>query len=102
MTARTADRPLTSGLADSIHNAIVDTPQAKAPSRWSIDRSTSLLRTGALGAALFVLALLVLVAVIVILSSRPKPPLPGLLMYRGGPERTGVMPGPGPASAREP
>lgn len=88
---------LRSGLADSIHDAIVATPQVKAASRWSLGGSTGLLRTGAMGVALFVLALLLLVAAIVVLSSRPKPVLPDVLTYRGGPERTGVLPGPGPA-----
>jgi eukaryotic-like serine/threonine-protein kinase len=39
----------------------------------------------------------VLVAFAVVLSSRPTPGPLGVPMARGGPERTGVMPGPGPA-----
>ncbi len=91
-----ASASLTSGLADAIHDALVTTPQVKASSRGSIGGRGFATLAGSPVAVLFILALLVLIVFIVVLSSRPTPAPLDVSMYRGGPERTGVMPGPGP------
>jgi eukaryotic-like serine/threonine-protein kinase len=87
------------GLADEIHDALLATPQAKARPGWSIGgrRLAPVARTA--WVLLVIAALLALVVAAVVLSSRPRPVPPGIPMYRGGPDRTGVMPGPGPAGA---
>ena len=80
-------------LGDSIYREIVRTPQRRG-----------LVRLGRLGwlpapsPLLVTLALLALLAVglVIVALSRPTSP-PIVAMYHGGPERTGVMPGPGPA-----
>ncbi len=95
--APAASPSLTLGMTDRIHDALVATPQAKARPGWSIGGRSFLPAARLAWALLLVVALLVLVASIVVLSSRPKPGPLGVPMYRGGPERTGVMPGPGPA-----
>jgi outer membrane protein assembly factor BamB len=82
-------------LADSIYREVVRTPQRRG-----------LIRFGRLGwlpapsPLLVTLALLALLALglLIVALSRPTPP-PVLAMYHGGPDRTGVMPGPGPAGA---
>jgi len=88
---------LPSGLADGIHDALVTTPQAKASAGWSFGGRGFLSPARVAAMIPLILALLVLVAFLVAQSSRPKPGPLGVPMYRGGPERTGVMPGPGPA-----
>ena len=80
-------------LGDSIYREIVRTPQRRG-----------LVRLGRLGwlpapsPLLVTLALLALLAVglVIVALSRPTSP-PIVAMYHGGPDRTGVMPGPGPA-----
>jgi len=79
-------------LGDSIYREIVRTPQRRG-----------LIRLGRLGwlpapsPLLITLVLLALLAVglVIVALSRPSSP-PILAMYHGGPDRTGVMPGPGP------
>lgn len=91
-----ASPSLTSGLAAAIHDALVATPQERTSSRWSF--SPRFLFQGRLGVVVVViLTLLAAIAFIVALASRPKPSPLGITTYRGGPERTGVMPGPGPS-----
>lgn len=87
---------LTTGLAESIHEALVGTPQVRA-SRWSIGGRGFPTPDRVFLAIPLIVALLALVAFIAILASRPSPGPLGVVTYRGGPERTGVMPGPGPA-----
>ena len=88
---------LTSGLADAIHDALVATPQVKASSRWSIGGTPFRLPAPTAVATLLVIALLAVLALIAIVLSRPAPLPPSVWMYHGGPERNGVLPGPGPA-----
>jgi eukaryotic-like serine/threonine-protein kinase len=94
-----ASRTVTSGLADSIHDALVDTTQVKGSVRWSLPWRgiRPLMRVSVV--ALVIVGLLLLVALIAVLSARPRPGPLGVPMYRGGPERTGLMPGPGPATS---
>jgi outer membrane protein assembly factor BamB len=87
---------LTSGLADGIHDALVVTPQARPSSVGSLLGRGFPRLAGAAAAVLVILALLMLLSLMAALS-RPKPGPLGVPMYRGGPARTGVMPGPGPA-----
>jgi hypothetical protein len=90
-----ASRRLTSGLADDIHDALMVTPQVRRRPAWSIAGRRGVLAQ-AVWAGLLVLVLLAVVAFIGALASRTKPAPLGISMYRGGPARTGVMPGPGP------
>ena len=92
---------LTSGLADAIHDALMATPQVKAPSRWSIGGWGIRLPARTAVATLIVVALLGLVAFIAVVLSRPAPNPFDAWTYHGGPERNGVMPGPGLAGNPE-
>lgn len=78
-------------LGDAIYGEILATPQRRGIVRlgrvgWVPSPSRLLLALG-------LLTLLAFGLVIVALSSRATP---GLSTYHGGPDRTGVMPGPGP------
>jgi eukaryotic-like serine/threonine-protein kinase len=95
LTPAVGDR-ISIGLAEAIHDALLATPQAKARPAWRIGGGLApLARTAWI--LLVIAALLALVVAVVVLSSRPRPVPLGIPMYRGGPARTGVMPGPGPA-----
>jgi len=82
------------GLASAIRVAIDATPQRRrGVIGWAPSRRTRLaLQLVAVG-----LLLLGLLAGVLLVGSHltPTPP-PSVTTYRGGPERTGVMPGPGP------
>jgi outer membrane protein assembly factor BamB len=84
------------GLADEIQAAIETTPQRRrAILAWPASRRLSLV----LQLVLVGLLLLALVGVLLLAGSH-RPPVPGLVStYHGGPERTGVMPGPGPTGS---
>jgi outer membrane protein assembly factor BamB len=85
------------GLADGIRLAIDATPQRRrAIIRWTPSRETRLvLQLVAVG----LLLLALLGAILLVGSRRSTPPgLPSVSTYHGGPERTGIMPGPGPAA----
>ena len=88
-----ADAHVPADLGDSIYREVLVTPQRRGPVRFGrlawLPMPSSLLLT------LGVLALLGLAIAIAALST-PAPPTI-LSMYHGGPDRTGVMPGPGPA-----
>jgi outer membrane protein assembly factor BamB len=80
-------------LGDAIYSEVLATPQRRA-----------LLPLGGLGPipapspVLLTLALLALLTAVVIVAGLFRPPSePILSMHHGGPDRTGVMPGPGPA-----
>lgn len=84
------------GLADEIRVAVEASPQRGARARWwPSSRRTALV----LQLAVVALLLLALIAALALIGSRPPkivvPPL--VSTYHGGPERNGVMPGPGPA-----
>jgi outer membrane protein assembly factor BamB len=79
-------------LGDSIYNEIVRTPQRRGLVR--LGRLGWLPAPSPLLGTLVLLALLAVALVIVVLSRPTSPPI--LAMYHGGPDRTGVMPGPGP------
>jgi outer membrane protein assembly factor BamB len=85
------------GLADAIRVAVAATPQRRrsflgfAPSRGT---------RIALRFALVGLLVFALVGLLLVVGSKPPPaPLPTTNTYHGGPERNGVMPGPGPTGA---
>jgi outer membrane protein assembly factor BamB len=82
-------------LGDAILDEIVATPQRRAGLRLGpIGRVAWLPAPSPFGLVLVVLALLALAILAVALA---KPQRPVLSTYHGGPDRTGVMPGPGPA-----
>lgn len=80
-------------LGDAIFRAVVATPQRRPALRWGrlalapSNALVLLLLTGLLVVALGVAAIL----------GRPPVGLPRIEAYHGGPDRAGVMPGPGPA-----
>jgi len=82
------------GLADGIRMAVAATPQRRrsilgfAPSPWT----RIALRLALVGLLVFALVGLLLV----VGSKHPPSTLPTTNTYHGGPERNGVMPGPGP------
>ena len=84
------------GLADAIRMAVAATPQRRrsilglAPS----PRTRIALRLALVGLLMFALVGLLLV----VGSKHPPSTLPTTNTYHGGPERNGVMPGPGPTS----
>jgi outer membrane protein assembly factor BamB len=79
-------------LGDGILAAIRATPQRRPRFGWFV-LPTPQPRLALVMGALLLLALLIAIAV----GTRQPPTLPGILSYHGPPERTGVMPGPGPA-----
>jgi outer membrane protein assembly factor BamB len=80
-------------LGGAIRTTIDATPQRRARPWGGSGRSTLAFRFVVVG--LLVLALIA--AILLIGSRRPTPTLPAAVSaYRGGPERTGIMPGPGP------
>ena len=87
-----ADVQAPADLGDSIYREIVRTPQRRGLVR--LGRLGWLPTPSPLLATLALLALLIVGLLIAVLS-RPAAP-PALAMYHGGPDRTGVMPGPGP------
>lgn len=86
-----------SDLADSIHDALLATPQVKASVGWFVGGRAFLTPARRAVVALVILALLVLLASALVILSRPNRGLRDVPMYRGGPERNGVNSGPGPA-----
>jgi outer membrane protein assembly factor BamB len=81
-------------LGDAILAAIAATPQRRpGPAAW-LDLRWPAQRAAFLGAAL--LALLIAAAILVALAQPSRSHR--LAMYHGGPDRTGVMPGPGPGA----
>jgi outer membrane protein assembly factor BamB len=86
------------GLAEGIRAAIDTTPQRRSGLiGWAPSRRTRLvLQLVAVG-----LVLLGLLGVLLLAGSRRSAPptSPSVTTYRGGPERTGIMPGPGPVGA---
>ena len=83
-------------LADAVYAEVLQTPQRRSilpvgPFRWLPSPSPSLV-------ALLLLALLSIGLALAILSRQPAVP-PRLATYHGGPERSGVMPGPAPTGA---
>ncbi len=83
------------GLADAISRAVLATPQrrrqfAVPPLVWPRQQSPVFM-------ILLLTMLLVLLLGALVVLSRLSTPVPQLTMYHGGPERSGVMPGPGPA-----
>lgn len=85
-----------SDLGASIHQEILGTPQRPVGALWP-RRWTS---TPAGAGLWFILLALLLVGLAIAIGSRPPEPrsLPlSVAMYHGNAERTGVMPGPGPA-----
>jgi outer membrane protein assembly factor BamB len=77
-------------LGDSIYREIVATPQ-----RRPVPLFGRLARVPA--PALVTVGLLLLLAVVLVIAALSRPPRPTVLaMYHGGPDRTGVMPGPAP------
>ncbi len=95
-----ADQTTWSGLAESIHEAIQSTSQRPVPTRWSVGRGAVVPTIRPLLGALLIVALIALVGLLAILAARPASD-PFATMYRGGPERNGVMPGPGPVGNPE-
>lgn len=91
-----ADVVAPADLGDAIYREVLATPQRRGV--------LGLRRLGRLGwipapsPQLVALALLALLAVALIVAGLLRPPQPPVLTtYHGGPDRTGVMPGPGPA-----
>jgi outer membrane protein assembly factor BamB len=80
-------------LAEAIQAAVRTTPQRRSRFGWILLPPSQLRLVLVLGALL--IALLVAIAV----GSRPPTPPTGILGYHGPPERTGVMPGPGPGES---
>jgi eukaryotic-like serine/threonine-protein kinase len=80
-------------LGDSIYREVLATRQRRGLIR--LGRLVWLPAPSALLVTLALLALLAIGLVIVALSRPASPPI--IAMYHGGPDRTGVMPGPGPA-----
>jgi eukaryotic-like serine/threonine-protein kinase len=84
-------------LADEIARVVAVTPQRRVflprlvVGRWLPSLSPA--------TVLALLVVLLLVAIVAALASRPPTIPPSLTTYHGGPEHTGVMPGPGPAGA---
>ncbi len=84
-------------LGDAIYRTVIDTPQRRplarlAPQRWVSQRW---LPSMSPAFVLLLLLALLLAGVAAFALSRP-PYVPLLTMYHGGPDRTGVMPGPAP------
>lgn len=80
-------------LGDDILMTVLATPQRRRALgfgrfRWSPVLSPTV-------ALVLLVALLAVAALFIVLSSPPRIP-PELSMYHGGPEHTGIMPGPGP------
>ena len=90
-----ADVMAPAGLADSIRDTVELTPQRRAGVLgWAPSPRTRLaLQLAAVG-----LLLLGLLLGALLVGSRPTRPM-SVLTYHGGPERTGIMPGPGPKDA---
>lgn len=86
-----ADAIAPAELADLIHSEILSTPQRRGLLR--LGRLGWLPAPSPLAAALVVLSTLA-VALLIAALARPRPAV--LSTYHGGPDRTGVMPGPGP------
>jgi outer membrane protein assembly factor BamB len=79
-------------LGDDIYRTIVTTPQRR---RWlAVPRLAWPVHPSPAFLILFLTMLLLLLFGSLIVLSRP--PAPRLAMHHGGPDRTGVMPGPGP------
>ena len=79
-------------LGDAIYSEVLATPQ-----RRGIVRLVRLGWVPAPSPLLLTIGLLALLAVGLVVAGLLRPPEPPLLsMYHGGPDRTGVMPGPGP------
>ncbi len=96
--ALTPDRDIQApaGLASGIRVAIDATPQRAArPGWWPSSRRTVLL----LQLVVVALLLLALIAGLVLIGSHPPVTVspPFVATYHGGPDRAGLMPGPGPA-----
>jgi outer membrane protein assembly factor BamB len=81
-------------LGDEIHRAVQATAQRRRP--FDLSRFNWPARSSPAFVALLLMLLLVLLAGSLILLSRLPSPPSRLTTYHGGPERTGVMPGPGP------
>jgi outer membrane protein assembly factor BamB len=82
-------------LAADIRNAIASAPQRR-PILGALRLSLSSLPVPARFAVVLLVALL-LAGILIAIASRPPTGPPGLTMYHGGPARTGVTAGPGPA-----
>ncbi len=92
-----ADVHAPADLGDTIYTEILATPQRRWP--VGLGRFSWLPAPSPLLVTLGLLALLAVVLVIVALA---RPSTPAILtMYHGGPDRTGVMPGPGPGGNPE-
>jgi outer membrane protein assembly factor BamB len=82
-------------LGDDILRAVTATPQHRRlipllpVVRWLPTRSPAAILA-------VLLALLLLIGAVLVLANRPPPTPLDLLLYHGGPGRTGVLPGPGP------
>ena len=85
-----ADVQAPADLNDSIYREIIRTPQRRGLIR--LGRLGWLPAPSPLVATLALLALLIVGLLIAVLSRPAAPPV--LAMYHGGPDRTGVMPGP--------
>ncbi len=82
-------------LGDEIYRTLIRTPQRRSGA-WPFVAG----RTPAMAGLWLLLIVSILIAglVFAIGSLLPRPDVPGIIgMYHGGPERTGIMPGPGPA-----
>ena len=80
-------------LAEAIQAAVRATPQHRSRLGWIVLAPSQLRLVLVLGALLIALLLAIAVG-----SRTPTPPT-GILGYHGPPERTGVMPGPGPGGS---
>ena len=82
-------------LGDEIYRSVVATPQRR-PAFGFVRASLSLAPSPAAVVLLMTMLALLLIGSFIVLSRLPPPPSQ-LTMHHGGPGRTGVMPGPGPA-----
>ncbi|MDQ3938621.1 MAG: PQQ-binding-like beta-propeller repeat protein, partial [Chloroflexota bacterium] len=82
-------------LAERISQAVRETPQRRPLLPTQVFRP--LVPAPVLRMLLLTLLMLALLGFSLVILSRPPGPEAGVLMYHGGPERTGVLPGPGPA-----
>jgi outer membrane protein assembly factor BamB len=83
-------------LGDAIARVVAETPQRRLLLPRGFFGSWLPAPSPSMVLATFA-ALLLIIGIIITVASRRDPIPRDLTMYRGGPERTGVMPGPGPA-----
>lgn len=89
-----ADIEAPAGLRDEIFRAVEATPQRRRAAWTRLFDWVGPLRRHVPALVLLAVALALLIGLLLALAQRPSPHR--LTMYHGGPERTGLMPGPGP------